>query len=319
MAKQSLPTAPFLTVASAPHLHCGASIKGMMSTILVALFPAVVGAVYWYGMEALRVMALSIATAVIVEALCSKIMDREIRVDDFHAVVVGLLFAFVLPAGAAWWLVVAGSAVTMLLGKMLWGNFGGAPVSAVAVGWAFCRVSWPLAVNIDATMLDTTLVNPLTQFKYFGMDAIADASLYNYVIGDQLGALGGVQVGALLLGGLILLARGVISWENPAGTLVAIMVTGGIYHVADPGMYANPVFHLFTGTTMLAVFFLLTDFTSTPNTRGGKIVFGLVAGFLIILMRTYGQYPDGVLFAVLLANMVTPLCDMIKPKPFGAR
>ena len=319
MAKQSLPAAPFLTVASAPHLHCGASIKGMMSTVLVALFPAVVGAVYWYGMDAVRVMALSVATAVIVEALCSKIMDREIRVDDFHAVVTGLLFSFVLPAGAVWWVVVAGSATTMVLGKMLWGNLGGAPISAVAVGWAFCRVSWPLQINIDATMLNTTLVNPLTQFKYFGMESIADASLYNYFIGDQLGALGAVQVGALLLGGLILLSRGVITWEVPVATFVSIMVAGGIYHMMNPEVYASPVFHLLTGTTMLAVFFLLTDFTSTPNTRGGKILFGLMAGFLIILMRTYGQYPDGVLFAVLLANMITPLCDMIKPKPFGAR
>jgi len=319
MAKQSLPSAPFLMVSSAPHWHCGASIKGMMSTILLALFPAVVGAVYWYGMEALRVMALSIATAVIVEALCSKIMEKEVRVDDLHAVVTGLLFSFILPAGAEWWLVLVGSAVTMLLGKMLWGNFGGAPISAVAVGWAFCVVSWPVYMNIDATMLNTTLVNPLTQLKYFGVDAVADASLYNYFIGDQLGALGAVQVGALLLGGLILLARGVISWEVPAATLIGVMVTGGIYHAIDPALYAAPQFHLFTGSTVLAIFFLLTDFTSTPVTRGGKIVFGLLAGFLIILIRTYGQYPDGVLFAVLLANMVTPLCDMIKPKPFGAR
>ena len=319
MAKQSLPTAPFLTVASAPHLHCGSSIKGMMSTILLALFPAVVGAVYWYGMNALRVMALSIATAVIVEALCSRLMEKEIRVDDFHAVVVGLMFAFILPADAVWWLVIAGSAVTMLLGKMLWGNFGGAPISAIAVGWAFCTVSWPIHMNIDATMLNTTLINPLSQLKYFGMDAVSDAALYNFFIGDQLGALGAAQTGALLLGGLILLARGIVTWEIPVATLVAIMVTGGIYHVVDPNLYANPVFHLFTGSTMLAVFFLLTDFTSTPNTRGGKIVFGLVAGFLIILIRTYGQYNDGVLFAVLLASMITPLCDMIKPKPFGAK
>lgn len=319
MAKKSLPTAPFLTVASAPHLHCGASIKGMMSTILLALFPAVIGAVYWYGMDAMRVMALSIATAVIVEALCSRIMEKEVRVDDFHAVVTGLLFAFILPAGAEWWLVVSGSAVTMILGKMLWGNFGGAPICAIAVGWAFCTVSWPVYMNVDATMLNTTLVNPLSQLKYFGIDYIVDASMYDYFIGNQLGALGAVQVGALMLGGLILLARRVITWEIPVATIAAVLIVGGIYYAIDPELYANPLFHLFTGSTMLAIFFLLTDFTSTPNTRGGKIVFGLMAGFLIILIRTYGQYPDGVLFAVLLANMITPLCDMIKPKPFGAR
>ena len=319
MAKQSLPTAPFLKVASAPHMHCGTSIKGMMTTILLALLPAAAGAIYWYGMEAARVMALSIATAVIVEALCSKIMEKEIRIDDFHAVVTGLLFAFILPAGAEWWLVVAGSAATMVLGKMLWGNYGGAPICAIAVGWAFCTVSWPLQMNIDATMLNTTLVNPLSQLKYFGMDAIANASMKEFLMGNQLGALGAVQVGALLLGGIALLARKVITWEIPVATIAAVLIVGGIYYSIDPELYANPLFHLFTGSTMLAVFFLLPDFTSSPNTRGGKIVFGLMAGFLIILIRTYGQYPDGVLFAVLLANMITPLCDMIKPKPFGAR
>ena len=319
MAKKTLSNAPFLRVAAAPHLHCGASIKGMMSTILLALFPAVIGAVFWYGMEAVRVMALSIATAVIVEALCSKIMEKEIRVDDLHAVVTGLLFAFILPADAQWWLVVSGSAATMVLGKMLWGNYGGAPICATAVGWAFCTISWPVYMNIDATMLNTALVNPLSQLKYFGIESIADASMYDFFIGHQLGALGAVQVGALLLGGLILLGRGVISWEIPVATTASVLVVGGIYYAVDPELYANPLFHLFTGSTMLAIFFLLTDFTSTPNTRGGKLFFGLMAGFLIILIRTYGQYPDGVLFAVLLANMITPLCDMIKPKPFGAR
>ncbi|SIN90299.1 RnfABCDGE type electron transport complex subunit D [Halodesulfovibrio marinisediminis] len=319
MAKQSLPTAPFLKVASAPHMHCGVSIKGMMSTILVALLPAAAGAIYWYGMEAVRVMALSIATAVIVEALCARIMEKEIRVDDFHAVVTGLLFAFILPAGAEWWLVVAGSAITMILGKMLWGNLGGAPINAIAVGWAFCVVSWPVQMNVDATMLNTILVNPLSQLKYFGIDYIADISMTDHLMGNQLGTLGAVQVGAILLGGIVLLARRIITWEIPVATVASLLVVGGIYYSIDPTLYASPLFHLFTGSTMLAVFFLLPDFTSSPNTRGGKIVFGLMAGFLIILIRTYGQYPDGVLFAVLLANMITPLCDMIKPKPFGAR
>lgn len=319
MSIEALPTAPFLAVGAAPHYHCGTSIKGMMRNILIALAPAVIGALYWYGMEAARVMALAVATAVVVETLATKAMHREVMVDDMHAVVSGLLFSFLLPAGAPWWLVITGAAVTMLMGKMLFGELGGSPVVGPAVGWAFCRVSWPLFVDPNAMMLNTEMVNPLTQLKYFGVAQASQFGLPALLSGNQLGALGAAQVGALLIGGIYLVVRGTIRWQIPAGFVIGVLGLGGLYYAMDPTMYANPVFHLLTGSTMLAAFFLMTDSTSSPNGCVSRLVYGLVGGLLVVLIRTYGKYPDGVMFAVLLANMVSPLVDMIKPKPFGAR
>lgn len=319
MANEALPTAPCLAVGAAPHYHCGRSIQGMMRNFIIALSPAVVAALYWYGMEAARVMALSVATAVLVEVISTKIMNREVMVDDLHAVVYGLLFAFVLPAGAPWWLVIAGSSITMLMGKMLFGELGGSPVVGPAVGWAFCQVSWPLFVDPDSTMLNSFMVNPLTQLKYFGVAQANHFSIPALLSGNQLGALGAVQVGALLLGGLYLIVRGNIRWQIPAGFLIGVLGLGGLYYAIDPTLYVSPVFHLLTGSTMLAAFFLMTDHSSTPSGSAARLVYGIIGGALVILIRIYGKYPDGVMFAVLLANMVSPLVDMIKPKPFGAR
>lgn len=318
MAKE-LPGAPLLTVGAAPHWHCGRTIQGMMRDILIALMPAVLGALYYYGIEAARVMALSVATCIAVEYIMTKCMGREQLVDDMHAVVNGLLFAFLLPAGAPWWLVMIGAFITMSLGKMLFGGLGGNPICGPAVGWAVCRISWPLAIDVDATMLNTLAVNPLTQLKYFGVDKIADFSAASLFMGDQLGALGASQVGLLLIGGLYLVARKVIRWQIPVAFLAGVLLVGGIYYGIDPSAHASPVFHILTGGTMLGAFFLMTDTSSSPVGFWPPIVFGLVGGAMVILIRTYGQYPDGIAFAVLLANMTTPLVDLIKPKPFGAR
>lgn len=319
MSKEALPIAPFLTVGAAPHYHCGTSIKGMMRNILIALAPAVLGALYWYGMEAARVMALSVATAVVVEYFSFRAMNREVMVDDLHAVVTGLLFSFLLPAGAPWWLVMCGSAVTVLMGKTLFGELGGSPVVGPAVGWAFCRVSWPLFIDPNATMLNTEMVNPLTQLKYFGASYAGDFGIPALLSGNQLGALGAVQVGALILGGLYLILRGTIRWQIPAGFVIGVLGLGGLMYALDPVTSASPVFHLLTGSSMLAAFFLLTDTSSSPSGNVSRLVYGIVGGLLVVLIRTYGKYPDGVMFAVLLANMVSPLVDLIKPKPFGAR
>lgn len=319
MSNEALPTAPILAVGAAPHFHCGTSIQGMMRNILIALAPAIVGALYWYGMEAARVMALAVSTAVVVEYLSFRAMNREVQVDDLHAVVYGLLFSFLVPAGAPWWLVMSGSAVTILMGKTLYGELGGSPVVGPAVGWAFCRVSWPLFVDPDALMLNTEMVNPLTQLKYFGASWVSDFSIPALLSGNQLGALGAMQVGALLIGGIYLIVRGTIRWQAPVGFIIGVLALGGLYYSIDPTVYASPVFHLLTGSTVLAAFFLMTDHSSSPNGCVSRLVYGIIGGLLVVLIRTYGKYPDGVMFAVLLANMVSPLADMIKPKPFGAR
>jgi electron transport complex protein RnfD len=318
MAKEA--TAPTLyTVAAPPHWHCGRTVTGVMQQYILALVPAAVMAVVYYGLPALRVMALSCATAVAVEALCCRVMDRESSVDDFHAVLVGLLLAFLLPAMAPWWLVVIGSGLAILIGKMFFGGLGGNPLCPAIVGWAIVALSWKTQIDPDAMVLNTMLVNPLTQFKYLGLEAAAQVSLTDMLLGRQLGGLGAAQVLALLAGGAYLIARGILRIYIPAAFLAGVLLAGLGFYMADPSVHPDPLFHMLTGSVVLAAFFLATDPSSSPVTRSGMIAYGLTAGVMTVLIRTFGIYPDGVPFAVLFAALFTPVFDLIRPKPFGAR
>lgn len=318
MAKEA--TAPTLyTVAAPPHWHCGRTVTGVMQQYILALVPAAVMAVVYYGLPALRVMALSCATAVVVEALCCRVMNRESSVDDFHAVLTGLLLAFLLPAMAPWWLVVMGSALSIIIGKMFFGGLGGNPLCPAIVGWAIVAMSWKTQADPDAMVLSTMLINPLTQLKYLGLEAAQQVSTTDMLLGRQLGALGATQVLALLAGGAYLAARGVLRLCIPLAFLAGVLLTAGVFFMLDPGVHPSPVFHLLTGSVVLAAFFLATDPNSSPVTRPGMVAFGLTCGVMTVLIRVYGIYPDGTPFAVLFAALFTPIFDLIRPKPFGAR
>ncbi len=319
MAKVTAPPTPFLIVGAPSHLHCGRTIHSSLRDFLIALMPAAIMAMYTYGMGAARVMALSCATALVVEALCLRAMGRSADLERHSVLLQGLLLAFLLPANAPWWLVVLGITLSILLGRMIFGGLGCSPVCAPVVGWAILSISWKLYMDIDAAMLNIPLLNPLTQLKYFGVWKIADISYFDLLTGRQLGALGASQVGALLIGGLYLLALGVIRWYLPGGFLLGVLLAAGIFYAVDSTVYAPPLFHVFTGSVMFGAFFLVTDPSSTPVGQAAMLLFGLLAGSLVVIIRVYGIYPDGVPFAILLANMTTPLLDMIRPKPFGAR
>ncbi|MUM77038.1 RnfABCDGE type electron transport complex subunit D [Pseudodesulfovibrio sp. F-1] len=311
------PQHPILTVSMAPHVHCGKSIRGHMGETIIALMPAVIMAAMAFGMDAVRVMALSCAVAVTTEALCNRLAGRDPAVDDLSALLIGLLFACLLPASAPWWLVTVGSASAVGLGKAVFGGLGASPLCPPLVGWSICTLSWPKAMDTNATMLGTTLPDPLQLLKYFGADAVASLTPMSLFTGHQLGGLGAVHVAALLAGGIFLLIRRHIFWEIPAAFIIGLLTTAWIYQVLDPATHAAPLFHLLTGSTVLGAFFLATDPASSPIGRIPSLIYGLLAGIMVIIIRVYGIYPDGVPFAILLANLFTPLLDRIRPRPFG--
>lgn len=318
MASQDISKSIY-TVTSAPLWHCGRTLHKNMIQTLLALMPVAAMAVYRYGFDAVSVMAWAGLTAVITEALIQKLMDQEPSSDNFSALVDGLLFAFLLPATAPAWLVVVGSAFMIILGRMVFGGYGGSPVCAPALGWAILAISWPDFMDLNGMLLNWDLIEPLSELKYFGLDAIKDITTLSLLSGENLGALGASQAFLIVAAGAFLMARGILRWYIPVSFLAGVLLTGLIYNLIDPQLYASPIFHLLSGSTLLAAFFLMPYPSSSPAWRIPMLLFGFFGGMLVIIIRTYGIYPDGACFAVLLANLCTPLFDMIKPKPFGGR
>lgn len=317
MAKEN--TAPILTVSAPPHWHSGRTIPRFMQDTLLAMLPAVVMAIYYYGFPALQVMALSCSTAVVCEALACRIMGRECSVHDMHALVLGLTFAFIMPASSPWWLVMVGAGISVFLGKMIFGGLGSAPMAAALIGWAVLKISWWDHMLIYTNMIQIDLVSPLSQLKFFGLGAAHQVSYLDMLVGAQKGPLGAVQVLPLLIGAAWMYFRGWLKLYIPAGFLIGVAGLSLIYWGIDSQTYADPLFHILAGSTVFGAFFLAVDPSSSPVGKASMLVFGILAGVMVMLIRIYGRYPDGVMFAVLFANLFAPLLDMIKPKPFGAR
>jgi len=308
-----------LTVSPPPYWRSGRTIKTMMWAHLIALAPAAVMAVVMYGMRAASVMGLAGSAAVLTDALCLKLQRRDVDVDSFTAFYAGILFAFLLPATAPWWLVAVGGIVTVALGRTVFGGFGCNPVCAPLVAWAVCRLSWPAAMDIDLNLAHFAMNSPVDQLMYFGVDRLYQFNLFDMLLGHQLGGLGASQVLALIIGGVFLLAMGWIRVFIPAGFLIGVAGTATIFWLIDPTVYAEPLFHLVAGSTVFGAFFLATDAASSPVGKLPQTVFGLIAGALVILIRTYGAYPDGVPFAIMVANLLSPLLERLRPNFFGVK
>ena len=232
---------------------------------------------------------------------------------------VAAAFAFLLPANAPWWLVMLGAALAIGLGKMAFGGLGANAVNTALVGWAMLYVSWPALMDPNSMQLDTSFIDPLVRLKYFGAGAVSHIGLTDLLLGNQIGGLGASQAGALFIGGSYLAARGTIRWEIALSFFVGVFLTAALYNVIDAERFATPFFHLCTGSTFLGGFFLATEWASSPGRQIPMMLYGLIGGAMVIIIRVYGIYPDGVPFAILLINLLAPLLDSIHPKPFGAR
>lgn len=307
-----------LSVSAPPFWHCGRTIEKSMRWVLLALMPAAVMAVVNWGLPALGVMTLSVGVAISAEILACKLMGRPVRVGDGNAALIGLLFAFLLPASAPWWLAAFGAAMAVLLGKTVFGGLGSSPLSPPAVGWAIVLLSWPLLVEPNTALLSTDFIDPLIRLKYFGAQAAQTAiSWQDLLLGHQIGALGASQVGMVLLGGLLLCAQGILRWEIAVAFLAGTVAVAACFHVANPDIYATPLFHVLTGSTVFAAFFLATEPACSPNRQIPMVIFGLMGGALVVLIRNFGMYADAAPFAVLLVNLIMPQLELIRPRPFG--
>lgn len=322
--KKSVEGPPRLVVDTPPFLHTGYTVHGMARDTLLALLPAAAMAVFVYGLPALRVMALAAGTAVLAQALWERLLGRESRIHDGNAFIAGLLFAFLLPAAAPWWLVILGGVLTIILGREIFGGIGTNPLCPPLVAWAALTISWPAFMDPTAMNLHTDLVDPLLRLKYFGAAGLPQGGEMGLFLGQQNGGLGSSQIAAVLLGGLFLVARKTVRWEVPLAFIAGVLLTGGIFwrFGADMAISSStpaPHLYLLTGGTLFAAFFLATEHASSPVTVPGLLLYGLLGGSLAVLIRIFGIYPDGAYFAVLLAALCTPLLDLIRVAPYGKR
>lgn len=293
-----------LVVSSAPHLKSPETIKSVMVDVLVALVPAAIAAVTFFGTRALLTMVLTTLSAMLTEAL---ILRNKNIFGDGSAAVTGLLLAMTLPPAPPWWLCVLGGAVAIIIGKQVFGGIGNNIFNPALVARAILMVSWAGHMTTWLTPVDiTATATPLV--------ASTAPSFLKLFTGAVSGCLGETSVFALLLGAVWLFYKGHINWRIPGGYLGVVLLMGA---ALDGGLTAG-LFHVVAGGVMLGALFMATDMVTSPVTTKGQLIFGMGCGLITMLIRFYGNYPEGVTFAILLMNAVTPLLDNLTlPRVYG--
>ena len=327
---------PMFTVSSSPHAHSGSSVPRIMLDVIIALVPALLAAIVFFGIDALRLSVICVASCVLTEALCRKAMGRDLGIADYSAVVTGLLLAFNLPPGLPGWMAVVGSVAAIAIAKQVFGGIGYNPFNPALVGRVVLTISFPTAMttNWSAWRIPSPLggVDAVTTATPLGLMKTALAAgepapysfdcqtAFDFLVGNMNGCIGEVSAAALILGGAYLLLRRCISWHIPVAFIGTVLLFSGILRVANPATNMPPLFHLLSGGLMLGALFMATDMVTSPVTRRGMLIFGCGCGILTMVIRRWGGYPEGVSFAILLMNAVTPLINRAThPRIFGAR
>ena len=311
-----------LIVSHAPFIHIGSNITQMSLHIIYAAIPAIVfGGILRFGASAIAVVSFSIATAMLWEIAFNLVSKKPITVGDGNAVVIGLVFAMLLPSTAPWWFVLTGTFTAVVVGKMIFGGIGSNPFNPVALAMAILAVSWGDYLDFDSMyrhfQLDFAATYPLSNLKYFGMDAIKNIHLSDLLLGRQIGGIGAINGLCLILGGVYLMIRGFIRWEISISFLAGIFVAALLFNIIDPSRYAGPFFHLLSGYTLIAAFFLAPEDSSSPVNTVSMLIYGVVGGIMTILIRNIGAYVDGAILSILIINLLNPLLDKIRPKALG--
>lgn len=320
-----------LILSQSPHYHNGDSIERNMYSVVLALVPALIASFAVFGLGALIVTATSVAACLLFEWSITKyILGRErSTISDGSAIVTGLLLAFNLPSNLPLYIIIIGALVAIGIGKMPYGGLGNNPFNPALVGRVFLLLSfpakmttWPETGQLLAYTDATTAATPLALMKQAAAgnaDALNQLpGLVQLFIGNNGGCIGEVSVLALFIGGIFLIYKRVITWHIPVSVLGTVAVMSGIMWAINPEMFANPLYHLCSGGVMLGAIFMATDYVTSPMSSKGQLIYGAAIGFLIVMIRLFGSYPEGTSFAILIMNAFTPLLNnWCKPKRFG--
>ncbi len=322
-----------------PHFHSGDSVSKNMYRVIIALVPALAVSLVFFGWNALLVTSISIASCVLFEWLIVKfIMKRSCTICDGSAILTGLLLAFNLPSNLDWWIVIIGALVAIGVAKMSFGGLGNNIFNPALVGRVFLLVSFPQQMTTwPKTVFQLKAQEAAAADALSGATAMADAttgatplalikagqfewlpSTWDMFIGNIGGSMGEVGALAILIGLVYLLLTKTITWHIPGSIFATVFIFAGILHLANPEAFVDPLTHLLTGGLMLGACFMATDYVTSPMSKKGQIIYGVGIGLLTVLIRTFGAYPEGVSFAILIMNAVTPLINVYcKPKLFG--
>ena len=322
-----------LIVSSAPHIHGRDSIQRNMYGVLVALIPVFVVSLCLFGVGALVVTLVSVASCLFFEWAIERFLmkRKQTTITDGSAIITGVLLAFNLPSNLPVWIIVLGALFAIGVGKMSFGGLGCNPFNPALVGRVFLLISfpvqmtnWPKLGQLASYTDVVTGATPLALMKqavYGNVEAlnqIPDA--LKLFLGQNGGCIGEVSALALLAGFAYMLWKKIITWHIPVSILATVFAFAGIMHLADPVKYASPLLHILSGGVMLGAIFMATDYVTSPMSTKGMLVYGVCIGLLTMIIRLFGDYPEGMSFAILIMNAFTPLINMyIKPKRFGEK
>ena len=318
-----------LIVSSSPHVRTNKDTSYIMKQVVIALLPATLAALFFFRLSALNVIFFCVTGSVGAEFLCQKISKQESTIGDFSAVVTGLLLAFNVPASLPWWMCLLGAAFAIIVVKMVFGGIGNNFVNPALAARAFLLASFPVAMtlwtrtgvnwvssgNIDAY----TTATPLSFLKAVsnGVSSLADSgiSISNMLIGNIGGCIGETSAVLIILGGLYLMYKGIINYVIPTFYICTVAI---LMFILGGFNFTFVIYELLAGGLMLGAFFMLTDYTTSPMTKKGKIIYAVLAGLITTVIRLYGGYPEGVSYSILFVNIMTPLIDKYtKTKVFG--
>jgi len=343
---------------SSPHIHGGDSVAMTMLSVILALIPAAMVSVYLFGFLAVILISLCMLSCLLAEYLCLRWMKRSVwQTLDGSAALTGLLLALTLPPSLPWWMAVLASMVAIVMSKQVYGGLGYNPFNPALAGRVVLLISFPLQMttwivpmplnilpidlydlsqcasliffgvsSLGQSIDSISMASPLGYVKteaLQGVDVITALTAYDYTylnafLGLEAGSLGETSALALMLGGVFLLARHTIDWHIPLAYLLTVAVLAAVANMIDPQHYPSAWFHLFAGGLMLCAFFMATDPVTSPMSSVGKWVFAIGCGVLTWCIRTWGGYPEGAMFSVLLMNCVVPLIDQYcRPKVYG--
>lgn len=320
-----------LTISLSPHVHGGDSVQKNMYGVLIALIPAMLCSFWFFGIGAIAVTAVAVASCVFFEWFIGKYLLKlpTPTVSDGSAIITGILLAFNVPSNIPLWMVIVGSLFAIGIVKMTFGGLGCNLFNPALAGRAFMLISfpvqmttWPVAgqpfFTLDAETGATPLAMVSAAIKTGDVSELKGLPNYlDMLLGQTGGCIGEVCAIALLIGLIYMLCKKIITWHIPITILATVAVFTGLLHISNP-IYADPLTHLLSGGLLLGAIFMATDYVTSPMTKKGQIIYAICIGFLTVVIRTWGAYPEGMSFAILIMNAFTPLINnYCKPKRFG--